>query len=140
MQWDTTENAGFTSGKPWLKVNTNYQEGINVEVQLSDKTSVLNYFRSMVQLRKNKLTLVYGAYTLLLKDNEDVYAYTRTLGTDRCLVLLSFSTRTVSVNLEEVFFDKAKLLISNDEDHADRIKNDAHFTLKPYQAMVYELL
>lgn len=140
MQWDTTENAGFTSGKPWLKVNTNYQEGINVEVQLSDKTSVLNYFRSMVQLRKNKLTLVYGDYTLLLKDNEDVYAYTRTLGTDRCLVLLSFSTRTVSVKLEEVSFDKAKLLISNDEDHADRIKNDAHFTLKPYQAMVYELL
>ncbi|MEK6155200.1 alpha-glucosidase [Flavobacteriaceae bacterium 3-367] len=139
MQWDTTENAGFTSGKPWLKVNENYQEGINVEVQLSDKTSVLNYFRSMVQLRKNKLTLVYGAYTLLLKDSEDIYAYTRTLGDDRCLVLLSFATRTVSVNLEEVHFDKAKLLISNDEDHADRIKSDAHFTLKPYQAMVYEL-
>lgn len=138
MQWDTSENAGFSSGKPWLKVNGNYKEGINVDSQMTDKTSVLNYFRSMVQLRKNNLALVYN-YRLLLKDNEEVYAYTRTLGNERYLVVLGFSTKRTSVSIDEVDFNEARLLISNDEDHAERIKKDSHFELKPYQAMIYRL-
>ncbi|MGB5819430.1 MAG: alpha-glucosidase [Saonia sp.] len=140
MQWDTTENAGFTTGKPWIKVNKNYTEGINVDSQLYDKTSVLNYFRRMVQVRKNNLVLVYGAYQLLLEDNEEIYAYTRTLGDERCLVLLSFATQRVSFSLDEIKFDEAILMISNDEDHAPMTKKDANFELKPYQAVIYRLL
>ncbi|MEL6919126.1 MAG: alpha-amylase family glycosyl hydrolase, partial [Bacteroidota bacterium] len=139
MQWDNTHNAGFTSGQPWIKVNKNYQDGINVAAQMSDKTSVLNYFRNMVQVRKNNLVLVYGSYELLLADNEQIYAYTRTLGEDRCLVLLSFATQKVLISLDEIKFDTAKLLISNDEDHAPQIKKDALFDLKPYQAVIYKL-
>ena len=139
MQWSVAANAGFTTGKPWIKVNENYKEGINVDSQISDKSSVLNYFRRMVDVRKQNLVLIYGDYQLLLKDNEEIYAYTRTLDEDRCLVLLSFSTKKISITLDELNFETAKLLISNDEDHAVRVKKDAVFSVKPYQAMIYKL-
>jgi len=137
MQWDTSKNAGFTEAKPWIKVNENYVEGINVAQQEPEKDSVLNYFRKMVVVRKKHLGLVYGTYELLLPENEEVYAYLRTFNEERYLVLLSFSTKKVVVSFEELNFDSAKLLISNDD--APYVKKDSDFELEPYQACVYQL-
>ncbi len=138
MQWNEEVNAGFSTGMPWLKVNENYQEGINVHAQENDKTSVLNYFRAMVQLRKDNLGLVYGSYRLLLETNEEVYAYTRSLEGQRFLVLLSFSTKKTEVQLDEIDFEAAKLLISNDSETLVNTKKT--FELTPYQACVYVLV
>ena len=137
MQWDSMKNSGFTSATPWIKVTENFKNGLNVADQEKDENSVLNYFRKMVQIRKNHLGLVYGAYRLLLEDNEQVYAYTRTLNTEKYLVLLSFSEIQTTIEINEVPFKNASLLISNDK--ADKTKSDKTFTLKPYQAIVYEL-
>lgn len=139
MQWDTDIHSGFTTGKPWIKVNENYKDGVNVADQNKDRSSVLNYFRKMVQLRKTHLGLVYGDYTLLLKDNEEVYAYTRILEDERFLVLLSFSTKKTEVHIKEASVYKASLLISNDEDKAAPLVKNGMFKLKPYQALIYRL-
>ncbi|MBT2161697.1 glycoside hydrolase family 13 protein [Zobellia barbeyronii] len=137
MQWDTKLNSGFSEGKTWLKVNDNFKEGINVAEQEPEKDSVLNYFRSMVKVRKNHLALVYGDYRLLLADNEQVYAYLRTWEDERFLVLLNFSTKRNSVTIDEIHFDKAHLIISNDD--AENNKTDNSFELTPYQAVIYKV-
>ncbi|WP_394973297.1 alpha-glucosidase [uncultured Croceitalea sp.] len=137
MQWDETKNAGFTNSKSWIKVNSNYRKGINVASQEKDENSVLNYYKKMVQIRKTNLGLVYGAYQLLLDDNEYVYAYTRVLNSEKYLILLSFSELETTVEINEISFKNASLLISNDQ--AEKTKLDKVFTLKPYQALVYEL-
>ena len=137
MQWNSSKNAGFSDAKPWLKVNPNYQEGINVNSQEGKKDSVLNYFRQMVKVRKNHPTLVYGSYELLLKDDEEVYVYTRTLEDERYLVLLSFSTKKVERLIAEIDFQKADLVISNDAIYPTGQVNT--FELMPYQACIYKL-
>ncbi|WP_276165906.1 glycoside hydrolase family 13 protein [Zobellia alginiliquefaciens] len=137
MQWNTDINSGFSEEKPWLKVNENFKEGINVAEQETETDSVLNYFRKMVQVRKDSLGLVYGSYRLLLKDNEKVYAYLRTWEEERFLVLLNFSTELSLVDLDEVQFNQAQLVISND--NAASHKTDHSFELNPYQAAIYKV-
>ncbi len=90
FQWDATANAGFTTGTPWLKINPNYQE-INAAVEEKDPDSILNYFRRATAMRRQHKVLVYGQYQLLDKDNPHIYAYTRTLGPEKVLVVLNFS-------------------------------------------------
>ncbi|WP_396637296.1 alpha-glucosidase [Maribacter sp. R77961] len=137
MQWDTTKNAGFSDEKPWIKVNANYAEGINVTSQENDRGSVLNYFRKMVQIRKDNLGLIYGSYELLVPDNEKVYAYTRTLEKEHYLILLSFSREREILKLEQFENQNAKLIISND-DAVSHVK-DGVFKVRPYHAMVYSI-
>ncbi len=138
MQWDLSKNSGFTKVEPWLKVNNNHTEGINVSSQESDKNSVLNYFRAMVRIRKNHQALIYGSYKLLLETSEKVYAYTRTLNNGSYLVLLSFSTGKEPVTIDIINFKKAELLISNDDTAV--INTSGTFELKPYQASIYRLI
>lgn len=133
FQWDTTENAGFTTGKPWLKVNSNHNI-INAEAQEKDPNSVLNYFRQLVQLRKQNLTLVYGAYTLLDKDNPDVFAYTRELDGKKLLILLNFSEKNTAYTLP-ISTAKSKIILDN-YSNTKKIKKN---TLRPYEAVILEL-
>ncbi|RKN78049.1 glycoside hydrolase family 13 protein [Ulvibacterium marinum] len=137
MQWDFSENAGFTCSKPWIGINKNHQEGINVMVQESEEDSVLNYFRRMIGVRKSNTTLIYGDYTLLAPQNEDIYAYTRSDSKNTFLVLLSFSIKQAKINLKQLDFEHAKLVISNDK--AAKLKKDTRFVLEPYQAVIYQL-
>ena len=91
FQWDATANAGFTTGTPWLKVNSNYLT-VNEEAENKDSTSVLNHFRKAMALRQQHKVLVYGRYQILDPANPHIYAYTRTLGPDKVLVVLNFSS------------------------------------------------
>ncbi len=140
MQWDATKHAGFTSGEPWIGLNSNFEKGINVQAQEEAAESVLRYFRKMVKMRKDHLTLVYGDYQLLLEEHEEIYAYTRTLGKERILVLLSFSTEPISVTVDEIEAKELELLISNIPEHAEETKTDFRFSVRPYQCMVYKIL
>jgi oligo-1,6-glucosidase len=133
MQWDATANAGFTTGKPWLPINENYRTTTNVAVQNTAANSILNFVRKMVKLRKkNKDVLVYGKYTLLDKDNKDVYAYTREANGKKMLVVLNF-TKNISAYNVGVDVSKAKVLIDN---YTTTVVSG---TVRPYEAVVYEL-
>jgi len=102
FQWNAGTNAGFTTGTPWLKVNDNKSE-INAEAEEKNPESPLNYFRKMIKLRKDhKDVLVYGKYTLLDKNNPDVYAYTREANGEKVLVLLSFRKKGGTFNLNDM--------------------------------------
>ena len=131
FQWDDAENAGFTTGAPWLKVNPNYQT-INAAAQENDPASCLNYFRRVVTLRKENPVLIYGQYTLLDKDNPQVYAYARELDSRKLLVLLNFSDKNAATqtNLD---LSQAKVLLGN---YAMPSLSGA---LQPYEAVILEL-
>ncbi len=131
LQWNKTANAGFTTSSPWLQVNPNY-ETINVEVQDKDPNSVLNYFRAAVKLRKENPALVYGRYTLVDKENPDVYAYTREENGVKILVVLNFKSTTAKINTD-IDLKNSKVLLGN---YAD-VSVDGN--LKPYEAVVYKL-
>ncbi|MBC8083645.1 MAG: alpha-glucosidase C-terminal domain-containing protein, partial [Hymenobacter sp.] len=91
FQWDATANAGFSTGTPWLKVNPNYPQ-LNAAAEEKDPGSVLNYFRKATAMRREHKVLVYGQYQLLDEANPHIYAYTRTLGKERVLVVLNFTS------------------------------------------------
>ena len=134
FQWDASPHAGFTTGTPWIKVNTNYKT-INAEAEEKDENSCLNYFKKLIRLRKITPILIYGKYTLLDKDNPKVYAYTRELNTHKILVLLNFSKDNASPNID-LKIDKAKVLICN---YTDEPLRKDKIILRPYEAVVYEL-
>lgn len=131
MQWDTSLNAGFGAGKPWLPVNDNFRN-VNVATQDKDSASILNYFRNMVRLRKENEILIYGAFKLVDADNPDVFAFTREWKGKKWLVLLNFRDRIVKTKTG-LSYAKAKPLISNyDQPSADG-------SLQPYEAVIFEL-
>ncbi|MDR5590843.1 alpha-glucosidase [Christiangramia sp. SM2212] len=132
MQWDNSDNAGFTTGTPWLPINENFEE-INVQTQNNDPNSCLNYFREIVKLRMENPVLVYGDYQLILPDNKNVYAYTRELDDQKMLILLNFSTENTSIELPEKF-SKPELLINN---YSEVQRKNSKLTLKPYQALIF---
>ncbi|MBI1225027.1 MAG: alpha-glucosidase [Bacteroidetes bacterium] len=130
-QWNASNNAGFTTGKPWLKVNPNYTT-INAAVEDADPNSVLNYFRKMIQLRKKELTLVYGKYTLLDAENPSTYSYTRELNGRKLLVMLNWKATAAKANTG-IDLSKAKLLLGNYP--APLLDGN----LRPYEAVILEL-
>ncbi len=135
IQWNAGENAGFTTGKPWLKVNDNHRY-LNAEVQEKDPNSVLNYFRKIVKLRKENPVLVYGKYTLLDKDNQNVYCYTRELDGKKMLIALNFSENNATY--EPGFsLEKAKIISNNYSELFVDNKNNT--ILRPYEAMIIEI-
>lgn len=130
FQWDSTPNAGFTTGTPWIEVNKNYTT-INEAAEEKDPTSSLNYFRKIVKLRKDNPVLVYGKYTLLDKGNGNVYAYTRELNAKKMLILLNFKSTISNFNIG-IDISKATLLLDN---YSTPSSGNA---LKPYEAVVYQ--
>tara|TARA_R110002126_G_scaffold54423_1_gene147370 strand:- start:121 stop:1020 length:900 start_codon:yes stop_codon:yes gene_type:complete len=133
FQWDSTKNAGFTSGTPWLKVNQNFKT-VNAEEQEKDPKSVLNYFRKLVQIRKEIPALVYGKYTLLDENNPAIYAYTREFNSEKILVLLNFTNKNAVYNIN-FKLGKHKVILDNYED-CEKVKNNS---LRPYEAMIIHL-
>ena len=132
MQWSAEENAGFTTGKPWLGLNPRYKE-INAEQAVADEDSIFHFYRRLIELRHSTPLMVTGAYELL--DNaenpldEEVYAYLRTGDDESLLVICNFTDRQLTRTFEQLD-DSAELLISNYPD-------DAVETLRPYEGKVY---
>ena len=127
MPWDTSENAGFTTGTPWLALNPNYNK-INVADQLKREDSVFHYYQKLIKLRKEYEIIVYGKYELLLPDDEHIFAYVRTLGKQKLLVVCNFSKTEQKFDFSG--YENAKVLISN---YDGNISEKA--TLKPYSAI-----
>ena len=133
FQWNSSANAGFTTGTPWIAVNPNYKM-INAEEEEKDPNSCLNYFRKLVKLRKHNPALIYGKYELLDKNNPKVYAYTREGNGERFLILLNFSADKTQTRIN-IPLAGAKLVLSNDQ----RTPENPVVELNPYEACIYQL-
>lgn len=130
MQWDTSDNAGFTRGEPWIKVNPNYKH-IHAEQSLNNPESIFHYYRKLIQLRKDHEVIVYGDYELIFPENPDVFAYTRTLNGTTILVVCNFEGDTTELSLQEHLTKSNQLLISN---YAGELSEGI---LRPYEARMY---
>ena len=128
MQWDASANAGFTTGTPWIAVNPNYKK-INVADQLKREDSVFHYYQKLIRLRKENEIIVYGNYELLLPEDENIFAYTRTLDNQKLLVVCNFSKSEQKFDFSG--YENAKVLISNYNRDAGE-----DGILKPYEATV----
>lgn len=135
IQWDDSENAGFTTGTPWIMVNPNYKK-INAAEQMARPDSVFHYYRKLIDLRHKNDIIVYGDYALLLEEDPSVYAYTRTLGEQKLLVVCNFTKEKQTMEVPKEFAEKdAQVWISN---YAD-VKMAEILTLRPYEAAVFEI-
>lgn len=132
MQWDTTEQAGFTTGKPWIKVNPNYTE-INAAEQVDRENSIFNYYRKLIQLRKELPVLTDGKFTMLDMDHDQIFAYLRDNGEDKLLVVCNFYGNTVDYAVSEKAED-LELLIGNYTE--ENMQTDV---LRPYEARIYRI-
>jgi alpha-glucosidase len=136
MQWSDAPNAGFTTGTPWMKVNENYKM-INVEAQLRDPNSVLSFYKKMIQLRKTNEVFIYGTYDLLLEKHPTIYAYTRTLGSEKAVIIMNLSDQPALYRYDGIRLSSDNLVLQNYD--VKPHKNATRFKLKPYEARVYLL-
>ena len=132
MQWDTTEQAGFTTGKPWMKVNPNYIE-INAAEQVDCEDSIFNYYRKLIQLRKELPVLTDGKFTMLDMDHDQIFAYLRDNGEDKLLVVCNFYGNTVDYAVSEKA-ENLEFLIGNYTE--ENMQTDV---LRPYEARIYRI-
>jgi oligo-1,6-glucosidase len=134
MQWDDSAHAGFTSGTPWLAVNPNYPD-INAAAQITDPGSVFSHYRQVIALRHDLPVVAGGDFTMLLPDDEHVYAFTRRLDDVELLVLANFSDDTVTVDLPDAqAWALADLVLSNYPGEAGRAAMPG--TLRAWEARV----
>ena len=122
-------HAGFTTGTPWIPLNPNYPQ-INAAKQVGDPESVYSFYRRLLALRKSDKTFVYGHYALLLPDDEEIYAYTRTLNDEQILVVCNFTDHDVPCPLLNDW-QNTELLISNYNTPG------TPGSLRPFEAVVY---
>ena len=130
VQWDDTENAGFTAGTPWIPVNPNYKE-INAAAELKDPGSVFHYYQKLIALRKQLPIIVYGKYTLLLPEDENLFVYTRELDKEKLLVVCNFTSEEQEFDLPKEFRG-AECLIAN----MSNSYREEKMILKAYEAFV----
>ncbi|WP_315077958.1 alpha-glucosidase [uncultured Clostridium sp.] len=137
MQWNDSENAGFSSNKPWIDVNSNYKE-INVESKLKDPNSVLNFYKKMIDIKKNSETLSYGEYKLILDEDENIYSYMRILGDKKYMIICNLSDNENLYKYEKETLRFESLILSNYEvNKHDEINS---ITLKPWECRLYKLM
>ncbi len=136
IQWDTSENAGFTTGEPWIKINPNYKQ-INVAQALKDEDSIFYYYQKLIELRKEYPVFVYGDYQLLLEDDEEIYVYLREYQGQRLLVILNFFAEEPKFELPaNINYESKQLLLSNYEVESNDLKE---VNLRSYEARIYLL-
>lgn len=136
MQWDDTVNAGFTKGKPWINLNTNHKK-INVKNQKTDNKSILNFYKEMIRLRKENLSLVYGKYEIILEEDEKIYAYTRSMDKEKFIIIVNLSEDYTYYNYPNEILNYDNLLISNYD--VDVHMDITSIELKPYEARLYRV-
>ena len=136
MQWSNKEYGGFSQAKPWMNVNPNYVD-VNVESQINDPNSLFSYYKKVIDIRlhsKYSDTLIYGKYNPVFESHERVYAYERSLSRSKLLVLCNFFDEENQIDLSD--YQLKNTIISN---YDDKIINDGIITLRPYEAVLFEV-
>lgn len=127
MQWNKDKNAGFSNQTPWIMVNPNYLT-INAEDEINNSNSIFYTYQKLIQLRKNYEIITLGKYELMMKDNENIYAYKRFYKDEEMIVYCNFSNQDVVY--DSSILNDEKILIQNYEKHQKG-------TLKPYESIVF---
>ncbi len=133
MQWDESDNAGFTTGKPWFRVSDRYKE-INVKQALADKDSIFYYYKKLIELRHKESLLTEGNYQLLLPEDEKIFAYLRNTENETWLIAANMSEDSVLTDKLKTFVnEKQDIIIGN----YDRVNLDE--ALRPYEAFMMRI-
>lgn len=127
MQWNKGKNAGFSNQTPWIMVNPNYLT-INAEDEINNSNSIFYTYQKLIQLRKTYEIITLGKYELMMKDNENIYAYKRLYKDEEMIVYCNFSNQEVVY--DSSILNDEKILIQNYEKHQKG-------TLKPYESIVF---
>lgn len=127
MQWNKGKNAGFSNQTPWIMVNPNYLT-INAEDEINNSNSIFYTYQKLIQLRKTYEIITLGKYELIMKDNENIYAYKRLYKDEEMIVYCNFSNQEVVY--DSSILNDEKILIQNYEKHQKG-------TLKPYESIVF---
>ena len=138
VQWNDSENAGFTSGTPWIGVPENYKK-INAEAALKDKNSVFYHYKKLIDLRRNEELMVTGKYEDIDLENKSVYAYKRVGENAELVVISNFYEPEVEFELEGngvTGLENAQVLLSNYE--AEPEIKDGKIILKPYKSIIFK--
>ena len=138
VQWNDSENAGFTTGTPWIGVPENYKK-INAEAALKDKNSVFYHYKKLIDLRRNEELMITGRYEDIDLENKSVYAYKRVGENGELVVISNFYEPEVEFELERngvTGLENAKILLSNYETEPE-IK-DGKIILKPYESIIFK--
>ncbi|AXT56847.1 alpha-glucosidase [Aquimarina sp. AD1] len=137
IQWNDEINGGFSLNEPWLKSNPNYKN-INVKNQNHDSTSILNFYRNLLKTRREHDVFVFGDFEEIEFDNPNLYIYKKTLGEDKIMVLLNFSSSEESYyyGSRSSIANGSKVLINN---YDDLLLDDKSIVLKPYQGVILDL-
>ena len=136
MQWDSSKNGGFTVGNSWLKVNENYED-INVEKQLKDSNSVLNFYKNIIKIRKENECLIYGSYNLILEEDKNIFAYERILDDKKFLIITNLSNYDNTYSYNKLNLRFSNLVISNYK--VKEHKDINSMILKPWAARMYKI-
>ena len=133
MQWDGSENAGFSSGKPWFFVNPNYPE-INAAAQENDPDSLLNFYREAVRLRKELPVVRYGSFRLFQPLSGKLLIYERRSKSQRLLVICSYSDQAVRVKAPKGYdLSRGTLILRS---HGDELDKNG-YVAQPWETRVY---
>lgn len=136
MQWNAEHMAGFTTGdKTWLGLNPNYTE-INVEKQIADTDSILNFYKKLITIRKENPIFVYGTYELVLPDHPELFVYTRTMGSEKAIVINNFSGTSTEFEIKNTY-STSQLILSNYDGAEQELPET--YILKPFETRVYLL-
>lgn len=134
MQWNQNKNAGFSDHQPWFPVNPNYQQ-INVAEQQDNPNSILNFYKAMIQLKKSDDVYTYGKFDLVDTNNEQVFAYTRTLDDKQVLIVGNLTDQITSLNMPYYMSNHSNhILLHNYKDRAINMN-----ALRPFEAFVLDL-
>jgi len=135
VQWNKEKNAGFTTGTPWFNINENYTE-INVDDAEKDPDSILNFYRKLINYRKDNELVIYGKYKEYYHTNPNLYVYERVLNNERLLVVCSFRENSVKFTAPKGYnLEDGELVACNYSDNKI-VKNG--FVTKPYEVRVYK--
>ncbi|OON97752.1 MAG: glucohydrolase [Epulopiscium sp. Nele67-Bin005] len=130
MHWDNTQNAGFSSGKTWIKMASNFDK-INAQEQQSRENSVLNYYKKIIKLRGKHEVIYDGKFTPYMKSSEEIFAFTRETNEETLFVMCNFTENEISVEIPEKYLE-FNCIISNYD--GNTLANS--YILKPYEAFV----
>lgn len=129
MQWNNQTNSGFSEHSPWFPVNPNYKT-INVADQQQDPNSILNFYKSLITLKKSDDIYTYGTFDLVDKNNEQVFAYTRTLNNKKVLIVANLTNQTATFKYDNSI-NQDNILLHNYKNEAIDIN-----AIKPFEAFV----
>ncbi len=137
VQWNARHNAGFSNGTPWIDIAPNFRE-INAEKAINDPDSIFYHYQKLIQLRKEYDIITEGNFTPILQTDDEVFAFVRTFGREKLVVINNFYGNNKKLVLPDLNLDdfQSEMLLSNYE---DSMPFASELSLRPYESIVYHL-